>query len=246
LGNKSTFVVNLLGLSIAEKAQKLDITKDINVSNYLAEEIFQKVQQFSEKLGNDQAYLKSVFEGYTSAVARAMQLQTMVVDLFKGGRKLEEGVVESISKMSTLNPENLPKMIRIKAFFKTIKEKQNRLFERFTAAKDFGKLKGIMRKFRSTLKRMERAIEGINQSLDSSEFSALITRTSSVLDVLKGMSFQNDLEEVRKKVSGIKAKVKEGNGWGLIGLIAFGMAVFAGSFCVFSAIKRAEEGSSRF
>lgn len=187
-----------------------------------------------------------MFEGYSGAVARASQLQTMVVDLFKGGRKLEEGVVESMSKMSSLGPENLPKMMRIKAFFKTIKDKQKRLYERFTAAKDFGRLKGVMRKFRSTLKRMERAVEGININLDSSEFSALINRASSVLDVLKGMSFQHDLEEVRKKVGGIKEKVKQGNGWGLIGLLAFGMVVFAGSFCVFSAIKRAEEGSTRF
>lgn len=234
-------MVNLHSLTVSEKAQRLDYNKDLSVSHYLAEEIFQKVQQFSERLGSDHAYLKTIFDGYTNAVAKAQQLQTMVADLFRGGRKLEEGVLEHITKLSSLNPENLPKMLRIKAFFNTIRDKQMRLFQRFSSAKDFGKLKVAMRKFRSTLKRLERAIEGISTNLDSDQFSLLVNKANSVLDVLKGFSFQNDLEEVRRKVGTIKEKAKQGKGWGLISLIAFGMVVFIGSFCVFATIKKAEE-----
>lgn len=238
--------MSLSGLTLAEKAQKLDVSRDIAVSHHLAEEIFDKVKQFSDKLAGDQEYFKSVFEGYTGALERSQLLQTMVNDLFRGSRKFEEGVVESISKMSDFTPENLPKMMRVKSYFNTIREKQTRLFNRFNSAKDFGKLKSVMRKFRATLKRMEKAIGNVNQSLESDQFSQLITKTTSVLGVLQGMDFQKDLEEVRRKVGNVKEKVKQGNSWGLIGLIAFGMVVFAGSFCVFSAIRKAEEGQTRF
>lgn len=240
LGKKSTFLINLNELRVSEKARRLDVSENLVVSEYLAEEIFQKVRQFSDKFEKDQTYLKTIYDGYSSALAKTNQFQTIVVDLFKGSRKLEESVIESISRLSSMNPETLPKMMRIKAYFETIMTKQTRLFDRFNGAKDFGKLKQILRKFRGVLKRMEKAITNINESLASAEFDGLFGRVTSVMDVLKRLSFKDDLEGIRRQIKGIRERAKETNSWGMLGLIAFGVFLFAGSMCIFNAIKKAE------
>lgn len=241
LGRRSTFVVNLVSLHVYERKRKLEITDYLSISSHLSEEIFQKVQAYTASLQQDQKSLKSIFDGYSGVLNRASELQAMVVDFFRGSRRMEETVLESISKLSSLNPDNLPKMIRIKTYFETLKAKQKRIFERFEGAKDFAKLKKALRKLRSTMKKMEKGLTEVSASMGTTEFEEMFAKIGSVTEVLKKLDFKADLEGVRQTVSELKRKSKEGKGWGLFWMVAFGFLVFAGCLCMFSVIKKAEE-----
>lgn len=241
LGKKSTFIVDLKEFQLQEKARKLDVHENIQVSEHLTEEIFQKVNAFTSRISNDHTYMKSLAEGYASTHSKAKHFQALVVDLFRGTRKMEENVLESISRLSSLNPENIPKLTRIKTYFDTLRSKQKKLFERFNGAADFGRMKTVMRKLRSNLRKMDRAIQNITSNIQSAEFDSLFGRISAVMEVLKGIAFQKDLEKVKEQVESIRKQTKKGNSIGLLGLLVFGLFVFAGSYCMFKTIKRAED-----
>lgn len=241
LGKKSTFLVDLKEFKLQEKARKLDVNENIQVSEHLTEEIFQKVNAFTTRISNDQIYMKKLAEGYASAQSKVNYFQALVVDLFRGTRKMEENVLESINRLSSLSPENIPKLARIKTYFETLRSKQKKLFDRFNGTADFGRMKKVMRKLRVNLRKIDRAIENITANIQSAEFDTTFGRISSVMDVLKGMSFKSDLEKVKQQVELIRERTKKGNSMGLIGLVGFGVIVFAGAYCMFKTIKRAED-----
>lgn len=196
LGKKHTFIVILRDVSVFEKKHKLDVEETLAVSNNLSQEIFSKINDFTLILNSNKDQLSSIYQNYLNTSQKAARFQTLVVDLFRGSKKFEEGVLESLTNLKSINPDNLPRMIRVRNYFMTLKEKQARLFDRFQQAKDFGKLKNVIRLMRSSFKKIDKAVEQITDLISSQEFQIFFKKTDSLIEVLNQMSFQEDLVKV--------------------------------------------------
>lgn len=196
LGKQSTFSFELRELTISEKHQGLDVESSLMVSHHLTEEIFRKVNDFTTRFVENKDQVKYIFDGYSKAANKAVYLQTLIVDLLKGTHKFEERIIESIINLKGINPMNVPKLRRVELYLQTLTDKQTRLADRFDKAKDFFKLKDVIKKMRHLLTKFEKSVSKILRLVSSPEFDSFFNTVDSLTLMLNKVDLTKDLERV--------------------------------------------------
>lgn len=196
MGSHFTFSVGLTEVTFAEKKHRLDVKESLQVSKELAAEIFDKVRTFSAAINADKATLKEVTEGYRELAAKSAQLEGYVADLFRGTRRFEEHVVESITRLTVMNPQTIPKMMRIRALLDTLRFRQDKVFQRLVSIKGLMAAKKVFKRARSLLKKVELGLKTLTDDVNSDDFRRFFAKANSFAGLLNRIDLPSFVADV--------------------------------------------------
>ena len=196
MGSDSTYSLALQDLRVYEKKNRLDVNESLHVSHELMVEIFDKVKTFTSKFNADGKTLVSVDSSYKELFKKAALLHTFANDLFRGTRKFEEHVIENLKKYKLFNPENLPKMLRIKTYLETLKYKQNRVFQRFVSIKGLFAAKKVFKMTQKNLRRVDGSFKSFLKLLSSEEMTGFSKKMEHFMGLMKNVNLKQSIEDV--------------------------------------------------
>ena len=196
MGSQYTFELGLTELRFVEKKHRLDVDESLLVSHELAVEIFDKLKTFSKTVNQDKETLMSIHNSYQEVSQKTSLLEVFMRDLFRGTRKFEEHVIESLTRFRVFNPENLPKMMRIKQHLETLQFKQDKVFQRFVSIKGLIAAKKVFHKTRKMLKRIEKGVSKLTEQISSEEFTGFFGKVDGFVDLMKRMDLVEVIEDV--------------------------------------------------
>lgn len=196
MGSEFTFAVWLKEAVFSEKKHRLDVKESLHVSHELAAEIFDKVKTFSQILNDDKQTLAEVGSGYRELADKTGRLETYMQDLFRGTRRFEEHIVESITKFQAVNPETLPKMMKVKVLLDSLQYRQDRIFQRLVSIKGLMAAKRVFRKARKMLKRVELSFKELSDDISSDQFNAFFAKIRDFVEVVGRLDLKNFVTDV--------------------------------------------------
>lgn len=241
MGSESVFEIVLKELVFAEKKHGLDVREALHVSHELAAEIFDKVKTYTGMIHDNQAVMRELTSAYKDLADKANRLEVFMQDLFRGTRRFEEHAVESITKLQTVNPETLPKLMRVKILLTSLQQRQDKIFQRLVTIKGQFAAKKVFRKARKMLKRVELSFKELSDDIGSNQFGAFFTRIEGFVDLLKRIDLQTYVEDVRKRVAGKKAVAKKTQQYGLISVLLLAGISLVCSWLICRMIAKAEK-----
>lgn len=196
MGSDFVFSVALKEIVFAEKKHRLDVRESLQVSHDLAIEIFDKVKTFSDIINEDKVALKEITKSYRELAEKSSKLESYVIDLFRGTRRFEEHVVESITKYSSMNPETIPKMMRIRTVLDSLRFRQDKVFQRLVSIKGLMAAKKIFKKARSLLKKVELSFKVLTENVNSDEFRRFFAKMNNFTELLNRIDLQSFVADV--------------------------------------------------
>lgn len=196
MGSKYTFPIDLLELKMNEKKQRLDIDESLAISHHLAEDIFYKLNTFSKIVENDKEIMTSIHNSYSELAEKAMLLETYTRDLFRGTRKFEEHIIESLTKLKSFNPQNLPLIAKIKHILATMQYKQQKVFERFVSIKALFAARDIFQKTQNRIKKIEKVLTKLTTQIESDSFHEFFIKMQNMTEILGKLDLTSTIEGV--------------------------------------------------
>jgi uncharacterized protein YjgD (DUF1641 family) len=243
MGTTYNFPVSIFEMHVFEKKHRLDIDESLMVSHELAEEIFDKLNSFQKSVNKDQQLLTSINESYIELLSRGKAFEIFTRDLFDGTRKFEEHVIENLSKYEVFNSENLPQVTRIQQRLVIVRDKQQKLFERFVAIKALFSAKQIFAKSQKALKELESSFNELNDEISSKKFDSFFSNLDEIMEVLTQSEFENTVKEINEKTKAKKKNVHRARKYGLFSIVAILMLTFLFTILIFKLIAKAEKGN---
>lgn len=196
MGSEFTFDVVLRELVFAEKQHSLDVKESLHVSHELAGEIFDKVKTYTALVGQNKEAMVTLATGYRELAEKSSRLELFMQDLFRGTRRFEEHVLESIVRLQTVNPETLPKMLRAKVLLASLQSRQDKIFQRLVSIKGLFAAKKVFKKARKMLKKVEMGFKELAEDVGSTQFNAFFARIDGFVDLLQKMDLKTYVEDV--------------------------------------------------
>lgn len=240
-GKRFTMRTELYGFSIQEKHHRLDVDTSLHVSHDLVEEIFDKIQNFGKIFEEDKENLANVQELQSKLVEKAQMLQIYSRDLNRGSRKFQEYMVESLNKHRMINPLTLPKMQVIKGKIDRLQAKQNEIFTRFTSIKNLLSSKNIIKESYKNFTKMDKILELTIKEIGSDEFKQFISKTRSLIYMLKKVDFDGFIDQIKGAVSTNAEEAANTSNKSMFIIIGICFGVFVFSWIIIRSISNAEK-----
>ena len=165
------------------------------VEHEMVQEIFDKLIHFSEEINEDKDHLKLVYDMYRLTVQKAKILEIYIRDLFKGTRKFEEQMLDNFKKYELINPQNLPKLMKIKNLVLQLETKQRNIYHRFDSIKAVLSARRVFQSMKTSLSKMEGVVLQLNDQIGSDAYQTFFGKTIKVIDFLKKFDFQEMIIE---------------------------------------------------
>ena len=159
-------------------------------------EIFDKVKTFTNTFNADGKNLVSIGTSYKELLKKTAFLNTFASDLFRGTRKFEEHILENLKKYKVFNPENLPKMMKIKMCLETLKFKQNRIFQRFVSIKSLFAAKKVFKNTQKNLRRVEKLFKDFVKLMSSEQMTGFSKKMENFMGFMKNINLKKSVEDV--------------------------------------------------
>jgi hypothetical protein len=241
MGSESVFDIILKELVFAEKKHRLDVKEALHVSHELAAEIFDKVKTYTGMISQNKEMMRELTVSYKDLAEKSGRLELFMQDLFRGTRRFEEHVVESITKLQSVNPETLPKLMRVKILLNSLQHRQEKIFQRLVTIKGQFAAKKVFRKARKMLKKVELSFKELSEDIGSQQFSTFFTKIEGFVDLLRRIDLQTYVEDVRTRVAGKKAIIKKAKQYGVISVVILAGLSLICSWLIFRMIAKAEK-----
>ena len=200
-GNKYTLSTEIYNIQISEKEHKLDINESLTVSNHLVEEIFDKINSFTEIAENDKENLLSLIELQNLLIQKTSLLEVFSRDLNSGSKKFQEFMFENFNKNKLVSPESLPKLMTIKQKIENLTRLQTKVFERFVNIKKVVNTKKIFKKTFENFSKMNLLLKKVVEEISSKEFKDFFERTKQMMKVIKKDHFSEFFKEVENVIN---------------------------------------------
>lgn len=194
-GKKYTISVSLFEFHVYGKQHRLDLNETLAVEHEMVQEIFDKLIQFTEEINDDKDHLKLVYDMYRSTVQKAKVLEIYIRDLFKGTRKFEEQMLDNFKKYELINPQNLPKLMKIKNLVLQLETKQRNIYHRFESIKAVLSARRVFQNMKTSLLKMEGVVLQLNDQIGSDAYQTFFGKTIKVVDFLKKFDFREMIIE---------------------------------------------------
>ena len=150
-------------------------------------------------------------------------------------------MVESLNKHRMINPLSLPKMQTIKGKIDRLQAKQTEIFQRFVAIKDIISSKNIIKESYHNFKKMDKILELTVQEIGSEEFKQFITKTRSMIHMLKKVDFDSFIDEIKNAASTNADEAANTSNKSMFIIIGICAGIFLFSWVIIRSIANAEK-----
>ena len=195
-GIRHTISIKLFEFYVYEKQHRLDISDNLAVEHELVNEIFDKLMYFTEELNDNKEELRKIHDIYASTLKKSRFLNLAMRDLFRGTKKFEEHMIRNLHQFEKINPQNLPKMIKIKTTVENLETKQKRIYDRFSSIKGILNARHVFQNMQQTLQKMEGVVVQLNEKIGSDAYQTFFGKTDHVIEFLEKMDFKKMIGEV--------------------------------------------------
>lgn len=223
-GEHNPIKVELKGLILYEKQHAFDVETDLAISHELVEEIFDKVNTFTEKFNADKAKLGSIYELQQTLANDGHRLELYAADLFRGTRKFQEYMLEALSSHKVMSPENMPKMQKLKSKIDELKSIQKTIFDRFLSIQALLDSRKLLKKSYKKIVALQNTMNSIQQLVADPKFDKLISDSKGILETASS----SNIDEILKVFAEMKENVDHTTTFGIgAGLSLLGVVVLA-------------------
>lgn len=212
--------VEVGGLTLREKRHSFDIDDDLEISHALVEEIFEKVATFTDKFNADKDKLASIYELQQDVSAQSSRLELYAIDLFKGTKKFQEFMLETLAYKKVYGIRQMPKLMKIRNKIDELTRVQKAVFDRFMAIQVLLDSKKIIKKSFRKLVRMQEVMLKIKETVADARFDEVIQQSRRMLEIAS----KGDVREVLQLFADLKDDLSHSATLGIgAGFLVFGV-----------------------
>lgn len=240
-GSKYTLSTEITGIEIREKQTRLDIQKGLTVSHHLMEEIFDKLNSFTEIFSNDKDNLSSILDLQNGLINRASILEIYAKDLNSGTKKFQEYMLESLNKHKLISPESMPKLMKVKEKIENLERLQGKVFKRFVDIKGLVNTRKVFKKTYKNFKKINKRIAEIVREISSKEFKNFYKKTKKLMKSLEKLDFTSFFNQVEETIRNQKKIALSTANFGILVVVIFCLGIFIFAFFILKNINKSDK-----
>ena len=240
-GNKYTLYTEIKGIEIKEKDSRLDINDSLTVSHHLMEEIFDKLDNFTQIFSQDKDNLSNIIDLQNGLINRASILEVYSRDLNSGTKKFQEYMIESLNKHKLVSPQSMPKLMKIKEKIDNLERLQGKVFKRFVDIKGLVNTKKIFQKTYKNFKKINELVAKIVREISSKEFKEFFKKTKSLVRSLEKLDFTTFLNQVEDTIRNQNKSALSTANSGILIVVIFCVVIFAFAFVILKNINQSNK-----
>lgn len=200
-GFKYTLSTEIHSIELNEKETRLDIEESLTVSHHLVEEIFDKLNTFTEIFADDKEGIASLLELQNKLIEKVAILEINAKDLNRGSTKFQDFMLENFNKHKIVTPRNYPRLMTIKRMIENLNDLQVKVFNKFVDIKNLVNSKDVFKKTFDNFNKMNDLLKQIVKEVSSKEFKAFYKKTKTLMSVIKKVNFDAFFKQVENTIN---------------------------------------------
>lgn len=225
--------LDINGITVKEKKHSFDIDDNLDISHVLVEEIFEKVNTFTEKFNENKEKLGTIYSMQQEVSASANKLEMYASDLFKGTRKFQEFMIENLASKKIFGVEHMPKMRKVQNKIDELNEIQKAIFDRFLSIQKSLNSKQLFKRTFQRMLKLQNVMEKASAFMSNSKFEQIIKESEKMASIAS----QKDVKSVLQTFKDLKDDLSHEATFGL-GMALFSIGLFALVLFVFLIIRK--------
>ena len=236
------FNINLYKMQLMEKKHSLDIKEELQISQSLVGEIFDKVKHLTEQVQSDKKSLGQIMNALEEVNHYSIFMRLFSKDLNNGTKLLQENMMEFVNRNNYLTLNDFPQLEKIREKIDFIERKQNEIYSRFRQITNMLLNKRMFSKLNKRFRRVDKIMNKLLDTINSDQFVTLNSKTEKLLNFLKNVNFKKLFRKAKRIIKSEENSfyLSAGN-YGIVSIIAICLLVLVLSCAIIKKITKAEK-----